>query len=223
MAYPDTVVITQFAAHDPATLMVSTFEDTTINHDATGALAITFDLGGIAKGWTSEVKGDGFITLDPAMNASDTNTAVSIMAIPMENTGMERTDTIIFTTTGGVADTVVITQGAAPSVDSPTLMVSTFEDTTINHDATEALAITFDLGGRAKGWTSEVKGDKFITLDPAMNASDTNTAVTIMATYEVNTGLERTDTIIFTTTGGVADTVVITQGAAPSVDPLRLW
>ena len=222
----DTVVITQSAAPtitpDPATLMVSTFEDTTINHDATGALTITFTLGGIAKGWTSEVKGAGFITLDPAMNASDTNTAVSIMATYEVNTGLERTDTIIFTTTGGVADTVVITQSAAPTItpDPATLMVSTFEDTTINHDATGALTITFTLGGIAKGWTSEVKGDGFITLDPAMNASDTNTAVSIMATYEVNTGLERTDTIIFTTTGGIADTVVITQGAVPVTSDL---
>ena len=221
----DTVVITQSAAPtippvDPPTLVIST-DDTTIDHDVTGVLSITFTLGGTAKGWMSEVKGDGFITLDPSMNASDTNTAVSIMATYEVNTGLERTDTIIFTTTGGVADTVVITQGAVPvTSDLPTLMITTFNDTTINHDATGALAITFTLRGTAKGWTSEVKGDGFITLDPTMNASDTNTAVNIMATYEANTGLERTDTIIFTTTGDVADTVVITQGAVPVTSDL---
>ena len=212
----DTVVITQFAAPDPATLMVSTFNDTTINHDATGELTITFTLGGTAKGWTSEVKGDGFITLDPAMDASDTNTAVSIMATYGANTGAERTDTIIFTTTGGVSDTVVITQGAVPvTSDPPTLMITTFNDTTINHDATGELTITFTLGGIAKGWESRVRGNDFITLDTTMNASDTNTAVSITADYPENDGAERTDTIIFTTTGGVSDTIVITQRAVP--------
>ena len=113
-------------------------------------------------------------------------------------------------------------KASAVVVAPPTLMVSTFEDTTINHDATEALDITFTLGGSAVGWESIVIGDNFITLDPDMNASDTNTEVTVVAAYEVNTGLERTDTIIFMAMGGVADTVVITQAGTPPVPELDL-
>ena len=205
------VTLTQSApvvTPDPVTLMVSTFEDTTIN-DESGSLSISFTLGGTAKGWTSA--GADFITLTPSESTSDTNTAVTVVAAYEANTGVERTDTIVFTTTGGVTDMITITQAAAP----PTLMVSTFEDTTIN-DEEGSLDITFTLGGTAKGWTSAVKGADFITLDPAMSASDTNTAVTVMATYEANTGVERTDTIVFTT-GDVADTIVITQSAGPPI------
>ena len=201
----DTVVITQRAA--PPTLVVTT-NDATINHNA-GDFTITFDLGGSAVGWSSEVIGeDDFITFDPSMDTIATG-EVTIMAIPTENTGMERMDTIIFTTTGGVSDTVVITQKAVPT------LVITTNDMTINHDSTGALAITFELGGSAVGWSGTVRGDNFITLDTAMNASDTNQTVTITATYNANDGLERTDSVILMTTGGVSDTVVITQRAAP--------
>ena len=313
-AVSETVTIAQDAAPVvvvPATLMVSTFEDTTVS-DEGGSLSISFTLGGTAKGWTSTVKGADFITLTPNESTSDTNTAVAVVAAYEANAGVERTDTIVFTT-GDVADTIVITQSASPTSpaltlisdstgtlahgngstsviefsvanatwtaassetfvtldmssgsagdnlmvtatadandgvermaiititatdgtitltkmvtltqeaapvtpDPVTLMVSTFEDTTIN-DGSGSLSISFTLGGTAKGWTSEVKGDEFITLDPAMSVSDTNTAVTVMATYKANTGVERTDTIVFTT-GDVADTVVITQSAGPPI------
>ena len=315
-----TVMITQEAAPvtlDPATLIVSTFEDTTINHDATEALSILFELGGTAVGWEAEVIGDDdFITLTPSESTSDTNTAVTVMATYKANTGVERKDTIVFTT-GDVSDTVVITQRAAPPIftltsddaervaydaetasditfnvgggatgwwagvidgdsdnnfvmldktsgsagldtikvtttvntgvarvdtvvvgtggegeatdtiivtqqEAPpvvvvpaTLMVSTFEDTTIN-DEKGSLDITFTLGGTAKGWTSAVKGADFITLTRSESTSDTNTAVTVMATYEANAGVERKDTIVFTTTRGVTGMITITQRAAPS-------
>ena len=207
------VTLTQSApvvTPDPVTLMVSTFEDTTIN-DESGSLSISFTLGGTAKGWTSAVKGADFITLTPSESTSDTNTAVTVVAAYEANTGVERTDTIVFTTTGGVTDMITITQAAAP----PTLMVSTFEDTTIN-DEEGSLDITFTLGGTAKGWTSAVKGADFITLTPSESTSDTNTAVTVVAAYGANIGVERTDTIVFTT-GDVADTVVITQSAGPPI------
>ena len=313
-AVSETVTIAQDAAPVvvvPATLMVSTFEDTTVS-DEGGSLSISFTLGGTAKGWTSTVKGADFITLTPNESTSDTNKVVTVVAAYEANAGVERTDTIVFTT-GDVADTIVITQSASPTspaltlisdstgtlahgngstsvivfsvanatwtaassetfvtldmssgsagdnlmvtatadandgvermaiititatdgtitltkmvtltqeaapvtLDPPTLMVSTFEDTTIN-DEEGSLSISFTLGGTAKGWTSEVKGDEFITLDPAMSVSDTNTAVTVMATYEENTGVERTDTIVFTT-GDVADTIVITQSSGPPI------
>ena len=199
----DTVVITQSAG--PPRLVVAT-NDTTIGHNS-GDFAILFELGGTAEGWTSEVKGAGFITLDPSMDTTATG-KVTIMATYEANDGVERTDTIIFTTPGGVADTVVITQSASP----PRLVVAT-NDTTIGRNSGD-FSILFELGGTAVGWEAEVKGVGFITLDPSMDTTATG-EVTIMATYEANAGSERKDTIVFITTDGVSDTVVITQPASP--------
>ena len=143
------------------------------------------------------------------MNTTSTQETVTITATPVLNNGLERKDTIIFTTTGDIADNVVITQRAAP----PALVIST-SDQTINHNAGD-FTITFDLGGGAMGWESSVTGAGFITLDPSMNTTSTQKTVTITATSGLNDGLERKDTIIFTTTGDIADTVVITQRAGP--------
>ena len=204
----DTVVITQSAP--PPTLVVAT-NDTTIGHNS-GDFAILFELGGTAVGWEVEVIGAGFITLAPSMDTTATG-KVTVMATYEANAGVERTDTIIFTTTDGVSDTVVITQSASP----PRLVVAT-NDTTIGHNSGD-FAILFELGGTAVGWEAEVIGDDdFITLDPAgPNTSSTKETVTITAMYGENTGEERKDTIVFTTTDGVSDTVVITQAAAPTI------
>ena len=205
------VTITQSAS--PPTLVVVT-NDTTIGHNS-GNFAILFELGGTAVGWEVEVIGDDdFITLDPVgTNTSSTKETVTITAMYGENTGEERKDTIVFTTTGYVSDTVVITQSASP----PTLVVAT-NDTKIGHNSGN-FAILFELGGTAVGWEAEVIGDDdFITLDPAgPNTSSTKETVTITAMYGENTGEERKDTIVFTTTDGVSDTVVITQAAAPTI------
>ena len=213
----DTIIVTQQAG--PPTIVVST-DDTTINHDATGAFEISFTLGGSAMGWSSTLTGDNFITLTPEQDTTATGEVTIMATASVNDTGAERKDTITFTT-GNISDTVVITQEALIVTPVPaTLMVSTFEDTTVS-DAVGSLSISFTLGGTAKGWTSEVKGDGFITLTLSESPSDTNTAVTIMAAYEANAGVERKDTIVFTTTtGGVAsDTVVITQRAAPPAAP----
>ena len=207
----DTVVIIQSAS--PPTLVVAT-NDTKIGHNS-GNFAILFELGGTAVGWEVEVIGDDdFITLDPAgPNTSSTKETVTITAMYGENTGEERKDTIVFTTTDGVSDTVVITQSASP----PTLVVAT-NDTKIGHNS-GSFAILFELGGTAVGWEAEIIGDDdFITLDPAgPNTSSTKETVTITAMYGENTGEERKDTIVFTTTDGVSDTVIITQAAAPTI------
>ena len=195
----DSLTITQDGA--PPTFMLTSDSAETIAYDAESASDITFEVGGGATGWWARVidgnSDNNFVILDKTSGSAGLDT---IKVAVSENMGLSRVDTIVITTDGGTGsaiDTIIVTQEAVP-----TLMITTFNDTTINHNAGE-LSITFTLGGTAKGWTSEVKGDGFITLDPAMNASDTNTAVSIMATYEVNTG-ERTDTIIFITTGGVS-------------------
>ena len=217
-AVSDSVTITQAGTAppvDPPTLVIST-DDTTINHNDTVAFEITFTLGGSAVGWQSTLAGDDFIDIDTEQDARATAGEVTIMATASVNaTGAERKDTIILMTTGGVADTVVITQSAAPVVVvPPTLVITTADTTTINHNDTVAFEIRFTLGGSAVGWGSTVTGD-FITLVPESDADATG-AVTVMATASINaTGAERTQTITFTTTGGVTGMITITQRAAP--------
>ena len=229
------VIITQAGAPGSPMLEITTpsgIRDTVV-HRATTALdsvEIVFTVGGGALGWTSMISyGEGvdeFITLSNTANVNQTG-EVRIKAAVTENGEVDRSATITLSTTGQRANfsaatsAITITQLAPVVAGPPSLMVSTFEDTTINHE-TGALAITFTLGGRAKGWTGTVMGDNFITLDRLMNASDSNKAVTIMATYGANmaiygsnTRVERKDNIILETTDGVADTVVITQKAIP--------
>ena len=190
-------------------------------------------LGGSAKGWSGEVRGDKFITLTPNESTSDTNQTVTIMAIPTKNTGMEqRTDTIILVTTGGVADTVVITQAEAPG--APLLNNLNFTHgeivTTIAHDdTTTATSIRFTVAGGATGWSSAITynpatdagGEDFITLDTVMNANQTG-EVTVMATpTSTNSGILRIAAITISTLGPEDDTrpdiatLLITQKGAP--------
>ena len=178
--------------------MIST-SDQIINHNA-GDFTITFDLGGGATGWESSVTGAGFITLDPSMNTTSTQETVIITATSGLNDGLERKDTIIFTTTGDIADTVVITQRALP-----TLSLTSDSANTIAYDATDDIDIMFNVGGGATGWTSKITytpvDANFITRSSS-EGTDQRGAVTITATPEVNTGIdERTAIITLTTTG----------------------
>ena len=198
------------------TLIVTTNKNHQIAYNSTNPIPITFTVGGGATGWTSEITytpvDANFITRSPT-EGTDITGAVTLHATPTENMNVERSAAITFTTTGGTgataSATVTITQRAAP----PTLVIST-SDQTIDHNAGD-FTITFDLGGGAMGWESSVTGAGFITLDPSMNTTSTQETVIITATSGLNDGLERKDTIIFTTTGDIADTVVITQRAAP--------
>ena len=220
----DTIIVTQEAA---PTLVVST-DDTTINHDATDVLSISFTLGGSAVGWEAEVKGVGFITLDPAGPDTEATGEVTVMATPAaredDDAGLERKDTIIFTTTGDIADMVIITQQAVPPAAVSMVSITT-EDQTIGATSTTAIDVVFTVGGSAVGWESTVTGD-FINLDTAMNADQTG-EITITATPIANTGAERVAKIVISTTGpgdAVSDSLMITQsaGTAPPVDPPTL-
>ena len=209
----------EIMASAPHTIMLTSHTDgdsISIAYDEVTTQTIMFSIGGGATGWTSDITGDGFIILDTDMNvAQDTGVAITVRATPTKNTRVARIAVITFTTEGGTgaaaSATVTIRQAGAP----PTLLIST-NDTTINHDA-GALAITFELGGSAMGWQSTLERDDFIDLDTEQDARATAGEVTIMAMYEANTGVERKDTIVFTTTDGVSDTVVITQEAAPLI------
>ena len=137
------------------------------------------------------------------------------MATYEANTGLERTDTIIFTTTGGVADTVVITQEAVPTIE----ITDPSNDTiSIAYNDTLAQTITFDVGGSATGWTAS-SDSSFVTLSSM--SGDSATGIGVTAIFTENTGVvARTATITFVTTGQLGDSitsqVMITQDGIPS-------
>ena len=205
----------------PLTLISS---NVTITYDNTDPITIDFILGCGVTGWTSAITytpaNANFITLSSIGSTTQTG-AITVMATPTENTGVERTATITFTTTGstGTAD-ITITQevGTPPVPDAPTLILTSPSTVVLAHDATTAEDITFIVGD-ATGWTSEITGANFITLNTAMNDAQTG-GVTVMATPSgANTGVARIAVITFTTEGGTGDAatamVTIRQEAAP--------
>ena len=203
------------------TLIVTTNKNHQIAYDSTNSIPISFMVGGSATGWTSTITytpaDASFITLDTNMNDNQTG-AITLMATPTVNTGVERTAMITLTTTGimgtPATQTIVIIQQQSP----PTIMLST-SNQTIAHNSTDPIGISFMVGGSATGWTSAITytpaDASFITLSPTEGTSQTDT-ITIMATPTINTGVEeRTATITLTTTGmgtPATQTIVITQG-----------
>ena len=203
------------------TIIVTTNKNHQIAYDNIDTLSIGFTVGGVATGWTSTITyapaDASFITLDTNMNDNQTG-AITLMATPTVNTGVERTATITLTTTGmgtPVTQMIVITQQSPP-----TIMLST-SNQTIAHNSIDPIDISFTVGGGAAGWKSAITytpaNADFITLSPTEGTSQTDT-ITIMATPTINTGVERTATITLTTTGmGTPDTqtIVITQQQSP--------
>ena len=214
------VTITQSAAPHTITLTSPT-GDTTIDHDVVVAQTIRFNVGGGATGWTSEITGANFITLNTAMNDAQRG-GVTVMATPTANTGKDdRSATIMFTTTGGTATAatfaITITQLAPVVAAPPTLVLTSPPTVMLDHDVVVEQTIRFTVGGSASGWTSSMSGDDFIMLsgDDGTVTGD----VVVTATPSANTGVERSVMITFTTEGGTGDaataTVTITQSAAP--------
>ena len=106
-------------------------------------------------GWTGTItytpENANFITLSSTGSTTQTG-AITIMATPTENTGVERTATITLTTTGstGTAD-ITITQevGTPPVPDAPTLMLTSGNTVDVANTATssDSIEITFVVGG----------------------------------------------------------------------------
>ena len=205
------------------TLIVTINKNHQIAYDNIDTLSIGFTVGGVATGWTSTITyapaDASFITLDTNMNDNRTG-AITLMATPTVNTGVERTAMITLTSTGTdapVTQMIVITQQSPP-----TIMLSTLNQT-IAHNSIDPIDISFTVGGGAAGWTSAITytpaNANFITLSPTEGTSQTDT-ITLMATPTINTGVERTATITLTTTGmgmPVTQTIVITQQSPPTI------
>ena len=207
-------------------LMVTTNKNHQITYNSTDPIPITFTVGGGATGWTSEITytpvDANFITRSPT-RGTDITGAITLMATPTVNTGVERTATITLTTTGiGTPATqmIVIRQEANITISRETLIVTTNKNHQIAYNSTNPIPITFTVGGGAAGWASAITyapaDANFITLSPTRGTDQTG-AVTITATPTVNTGVERTATITLTTTGigtPVTQMIVIRQGEA---------
>ena len=205
----------------PLTLISST--ETTIVYDNTDPITIDFTLGCGVTGWTSTITGDDFITLSSTGGSTTQTGAITIMATPTENTGVERTATITISTTGqlgnAVTEEVTITQKGA---ELPTLMLTSKNRDTIAYDAMAISDITFTVGGGAIGWKAKViNEDKFLTLVDSVGNAGRGT-IRVIATE--NTGEARIDTIVITTEGStgdlVTDTITITQEAIPTITDL---
>ena len=201
-----------------ATTLILTSSNETIAYNDTDSIAIDFIVGCGATGWTSAITytpaNANFITLS-SEESTDQRGAITIIATPTENTGVERTVTITLSATGSTASqTVVITQaGALP------ILTLNSSDMSLAHDATDEISIMFNVGGGATGWNA-VSSESFITVTPASGVSGQN--IMVIATPTINMGVERSATITFTTTGGtgtaITSTVTITQaGALPTL------
>ena len=190
-----------------------------IAHDNLAPITIVFDVGGAATGWTSEIDylpaNANFITLSETSHADATG-SVTITVTPVANTGAERTATLTLSSMGGVGTatrTLTILQRASPN--APTLSLTSHTsggNISITH-INPSFAITFDVGGAATGWTSELNyspaGTNFITLSKT-TGTDTMGSVTIMATPAANTGVGRTATLTIKTVGPESTTTPAT-------------
>ena len=193
--------------NNPLTLISS---NESIAYNDTDSITIDFTVGCGVMGWTSTITytpaaDANFITLSSTGSTTQTG-AITIMAAPTENMGVERTATITLTPTGSTetAD-ITITQAAGP----PTLMLSR---TTAIVDATaQTLIVGVTLGGSAEGWevTETDDDENFITTS---KVGDDSLRITILENS--STTDPREATLTFTTTGGtgeVSQTLVITQ------------
>ena len=140
-----------------------------------------------------------------------------------ENTGVARTGTVTFTTSGGTGAAAVRAVDFRQLGAAPTISVSTnVADLTMipaaptGGGATGTITATITLGGGAEGWTVAKSGDDtdaFIESFTPASGDRTNDMLTI--TYKENTGATRTATLTFTTTGGTGaaatEALVLTQ------------
>ena len=194
-------------------------ENSTIDHNDTSPIAIQFNVGGSAMGWTASID-SSFISLNKTNGNSGNN--ISLVATPTsENMGSSRTATLTITTTGenGISETLTITQRAVPHTHTLTLIS---EDSTIDHNDTSPITIQFSVGGSAMGWTASVDSS-FISLNTTSGNSGNN--INLVATpTSANMGSSRTATLTITTTGenGISETLTITQRSVPPTHTLTL-
>ena len=208
--------ITQGGA--PHTLSLTPDTIILLHSETTTTEEIIVTLGGGASGWEASSSNETFITVPSTGDAG----TIAITLAGGANRGVERESVITITTTGdgtSASEMVTVTQLGAP----PRLTLSGSAET-IAYDAVAASDIRLNVLGGATGWSSAIVynpdagsgGEEFITLTGDRNKRG---VVTLEVASDVNSGVERSATITFTTvegTGAAATaTFTITQGGAP--------
>ena len=206
----------EIMASAPHTIMLTSHtegDSIAIAYDEVTTQTIMFSIGGGATGWTSDITGDDFITMDTTMNVADTGVVITVRATPTKNTGVERSAVITFTTTGGTGATASATVMIMQSAALPTLTLAYSNVDTLAHDDGSTSVIEFSVANAT--WTVE-SSETFVTLDPTSGNAGDN--LTVTATAEANAGAERMATITITATDGTTtlDTMVtLTQAGSP--------
>ena len=116
------------------------------------------------------------------------------------------------------AEVTIIQEGAPPILEVSVPTLKEGSDTTIAHNAiTDALNITFTVGGVTEWNAAVIDEDKFLTLVDSAGNAGTNI---IRVTAAKNIDEARIDTIVITTVGGtevLTDTIIVTQAAGPPI------
>ena len=207
-------VITIRQGSAPPTLTLTSLDREDLAYDAKTASDITFNLGGGATGWSSEITysegSEAFLTLT---GEEDERGDVRVVVASKVNMGMERTATVTIKTEGGLGDAldtmITIVQELVP-----TISVTTSQNISIAYDEDLPQTITFEVGGSATGWTASSDQD-FVSLSPMSGDSGSN--IKVEATSRINNGSARTATITLSTTGQLGSSataeVTLLQGA----------
>ena len=180
---------------------------------AGGMRTVVLEFRGGATGYTVPTTGEGaaqsWVTGIPARGTMAGNLVLTVAA----NTGPARSDTIIFTATGGMGDPtpakLTINQlGAAPGIS----VTSMPTNLTRLAAAGGTVTATIDISGGATGWSVMLPSPAFTTSSAASGTG----GGTATLTYARNTTTSaREDTVMFVTTGGTGtaarDTLVLKQ------------
>jgi hypothetical protein len=177
-----TLVVTQAS---PSALTVTPMTWTPLETATTQAVTVTAN-----STWTAVSSQPTWLTLSTASGTGNGNVTVSVT----QNTGIARTGTVVFTS-GGVTQTVTVTQAGATLVVTPTTWTPTFS----------AMTLTIPVTANST-WIAVSSQPTWLTLSTASGTGNGNVTVSVTQ----NTGIARTGTVVFTS-GGVTQTVTVTQ------------
>ena len=173
---------------------------------------VTVALGGSATGYTVPATGEG-APQSWVTGISSPGRVGDVTVTLVANTGPARSDTITFTSTGGMGTrtpaTLTINQlGAAPGIS----VTSMPTNLTMLAAAGGTVTATITLSGGATGWSVMLPSPAFTTSSAATGTGDG----TATLTYARNTTTSaREDTVMFVTVGGTGtaarDTLVLKQ------------
>jgi len=157
--------------------------------------------------WTS-TSSNSWLTVSPS---SGSNNGTVTVTAAVNTATSQRTATITVSGTGVTAQTITVTQDAAPII--PALSVSPASLNFAASGEQQTFAITSNTD-----WTA-TSSDLWLTVSPSSGSNNGTVTVTVA----VNTATsQRTATITVSGTGVTAQTITITQDAAPIIPALSI-